>query len=91
MKKFKGFTPNQQYTLLTKLGYQGPNQQDDMDKFLMATPSAAMKLGEYALMAQKRLSNQTGMAEGGVEALNIIDDIISLLECDEKPGCPSRS
>ena len=32
-----------------------------------------------------------GMAEGGVEALNIIDDIISLLECDEKPGCPEVS
>ena len=25
---------------------------------------------------------------GGMEALNIIEDIISLLECDEKPGCP---
>lgn len=25
---------------------------------------------------------------GGMEALDIIADIISLLECDEKPGCP---
>ena len=32
-----------------------------------------------------------GMAEGGVEALNVIEDIVSLLECDEKPGCPEVS
>ena len=29
-----------------------------------------------------------GMDVGGVEAINVIEDIISLLECDEKPGCP---
>ena len=31
-------------------------------------------------------------SQGGlVEGLNIIDDIVSLLECDEKPGCPEVS
>ena len=29
-----------------------------------------------------------GMDVGGVEAINVIEDIVSLLECDEKPGCP---
>ena len=32
-----------------------------------------------------------GMDVGGVEAINVIEDIISLLECDEKPGCPEVS
>ena len=32
-----------------------------------------------------------GPSQGGIEGLNIIDDIVSLLECDEKPGCPEVS
>ena len=31
------------------------------------------------------------VSQGGVEGLNIIEDIISLLECDEKPSCPEVS
>lgn len=69
MKKFAGFTPQQQYTLLTKQGYQGPADEASMVKFLAASPAAAAKMGKYAQMAQNRLMKKspvTGMAEGGV-------------------------
>ena len=67
-KQFKGFTPQQQFTLLKKLGYSGPSDQDEMDKFLAASPGAAMQMGKYAEMAQKRISSpkpKLAMAEGG--------------------------
>lgn len=58
MKKFLGFTPQQQYALLSQLGYKGPAQQDDMDKFIFSSPKAAAKMGHWALAAQKRLDKQ---------------------------------
>jgi hypothetical protein len=72
MKKFAGFTPEQQYTLLTKQGYKGPADEASMAKFLAASPGAAAKMGQYAQIAQQRLagkpmpSAQVEMAEGGV-------------------------
>lgn len=69
MKKFAGFTPQQQYTLLTKQGYKGPLDKASMDKFLAASPSAASKMGEYTQIAQQRLAGKPmqtqAMAEGG--------------------------
>ena len=69
MKKFAGFTPQQQYILLTKQGYSGPLNKAAMDKFLAASPSAASKMGEYAQIAQQRLAGKPmptqAMAEGG--------------------------
>lgn len=69
MKKFAGFTPQQQYILLTKQGYNGPLNKAAMDKFLAASPSAASKMGEYAQIAQQRLAGKPmptqAMAEGG--------------------------
>lgn len=58
MKKFAGFTPQQQYTLLSKQGYTGPADEASMAKFLAASPSAASKMGEYAQIAQQRLAGQ---------------------------------
>jgi hypothetical protein len=70
MKKFAGFTPQQQYTLLSKQGYTGPADEASMAKFLAASPSAASKMGEYAQIAQQRLAGQPmptqSMAVGGV-------------------------
>lgn len=68
MKKFAGFTPQQQYTLLSKQGYTGPADQASMDKFIASTPGAASKMGDYAKMAQRRLMGTTaiGLAEGGM-------------------------
>jgi hypothetical protein len=71
MKKFAGFTPEQQYTLLTKQGYSGPADETSMAKFLAASPSAAASMGKYAQIAQQRLAgkpmeaSKVGMAEGG--------------------------
>jgi hypothetical protein len=64
-KKFLGFTPDQQYMLLGKLGYNGPKDEASMAKFLAASPSAASKMGEYTQKAQKRIMKRN-FAEGGV-------------------------
>lgn len=64
-KKFGGFSPEQQFTLLGKMGYSGPKDQESMSQFLAATPSAAAKLGVYAKKAQERL-NKVEMATGGL-------------------------
>lgn len=58
MKKFKGFTPQQQLKLLKGLGYSGSDQQDEMDKFLAATPAAATQMGQYAKIAQQQLDGK---------------------------------
>ena len=69
MKKFAGFTPQQQFTLLSKQGYTGPADEASMAKFLAASPGAASKMGEYAQIAQQRLAGKPmptqAMAVGG--------------------------
>ena len=67
-KKFGGFTPEQQQTLLSRVGYTGPAQQDDINKFMMSSPKAASMLGKYAEMAKARVSGgpTVGMADGGI-------------------------
>jgi hypothetical protein len=66
-KKFGGFTPEQQQTLLSKLGYDGPAQQDDINKYMMASPKAASMMGRYSEMARKRVEGDAtvGFAAGG--------------------------
>lgn len=79
MKKFAGFTPEQQYTLLTKQGYSGPADEASMAKFLAASPAAAAKMGQYAQIAQQRLAGKpmekptVGMAEGGAVSRDQFD------------------
>ena len=67
-KKFGGFTPQQQQTLLSKVGYTGPAQQDDINKFMMSSPKAASMMGQYAEMAKARVQGgpQMAMSEGGI-------------------------
>jgi hypothetical protein len=64
-KKFLGFNPEQQFTLLSKLGYQGPKDPKMMEAFVSATPSAALKMGGYTKRAQDLL-NKPQMATGGI-------------------------
>jgi hypothetical protein len=69
-KKFAGFTEDQTKVLLNKVGFTGQSmQQDEVNAFLAANPSAQAKLGKYAEAAQKRLDMltkpTTGYAEGG--------------------------
>ena len=72
MKQFTGFTPQQQFTLLQRMGYTGPGDETEMNNFLAATPSAAASLGKYAQVAQQRLmggkplSPTVSMAFGGI-------------------------
>ena len=69
-KKFGGFTPQQQQTLLSKVGYDGPAQQDDINKFMMSSPKAASMMGKYAQMAKARVEGgpQMAMNDGGLSA-----------------------
>ncbi len=64
--EFKGFTPDQQFKLLSGLGYSGPSDQDEMEKFMAATPSAAVKMGRYAKKAAERLKSVQGFNDGGL-------------------------
>lgn len=64
-KKFLGFTPDQQFTLLSKMGYTGPKDKASMAKFLEATPAAATKMGSYTQKALERLNPQPQFADGG--------------------------
>lgn len=64
-KKFLGFNPDQKYTILSKLGYQGPKDPKMMEAFVSATPAASAKLGDFTKRAQELL-NKPQMADGGV-------------------------
>lgn len=66
MKKFLGFTPDQQFTLLSKMGYSGPKDKASMDKFMEANPAAATKMGKYTQKALERLNPNPQFADGGV-------------------------
>lgn len=66
MKKFAGFTPEQEYTLLQKMGYSGGMNSEEMAKFISASPQAMSKLNKLSQVAQSRLNKPRGFAEGGV-------------------------
>lgn len=67
MRQFKGFTPQQQFQLLTKMGYSGPDDLDSMNKFVESTPAAASKLLDYMKKAQNLVQGSVPqMAEGGL-------------------------
>lgn len=53
------FTPQQQHSLLTKMGYDGPVNPRMMEAFLSSNPGAAAKMGKFSRAMQK------GFAEGG--------------------------
>ena len=66
-KRFGGFTPDQQQTLLSRMGYTGPAQQDDMNKFIMSSPKAASMMGKYAEAAKARVGAMKDRARSNVE------------------------
>lgn len=65
MKQFKGFTPQQQFLLLGKMGYTGPQDQAEMNKFIQSSPEVAARMGKMAETAQKRLNPEKNFATGG--------------------------
>lgn len=64
-KKFLGFTPDQQFNLLSKMGYSGPKDKASMDQFMEANPAAAAKMGSYTQKALEKLNPQPQFATGG--------------------------
>ena len=53
------FTPQQQHSLLSKMGYNGPVDSNMMDAFLSSNPGAAAKMGKFDRVMKK------GFALGG--------------------------
>ena len=54
-REFAGFDVEQ---IMPKLGYSGPNQMDDIKKFLEANPNAARKLDRWGSMASKMIRGE---------------------------------
>ena len=54
------FNPQQQHSLLSKMGYTGPADPKMMDAFLSSNPGAAARMGKFSRAAKK-----IGMAQGG--------------------------
>ena len=55
------FTPQQQHSLLTQMGYNGPTDSKMMEAFLSSNPGAAARMGKFSRVVKKR----AGMAKGG--------------------------
>lgn len=76
--QFAGFTPQQQFQILQKLGYSGSPQEDEMDQALAANPNLAAGLGKMAEVAQRRIDMRLGkpskgFAEGGMVSRDQFD------------------
>ncbi len=63
-KKFAGFTPDQEFTLLSKMGYTGPKDTTEMEKFKASSPGVSARMGKLVQKATDRFMPK--MAEGGV-------------------------
>lgn len=66
MTNFEGFTPQQQFSLMQKMGYSGAPDRDEMDKFLAASPHVAARLGKYSKVAQGMVRQTPAMSVGGL-------------------------
>lgn len=103
-KRFTGFTPDQQFTLLKGMGYNGSPQQDEMDNFMAASPQAATQMGQYSKMAQQQLDGKPisptspqNFANGGLTAADIFrasdtaGDFVRRRDLHATTSSPSRS
>jgi hypothetical protein len=60
------FDTNQKYSLLSKMGYNGPAEGPAMEAFIQSSPGVAARMGKFSRALQKRTSTTTGgMAAGG--------------------------
>ena len=65
-KKFAGFKPETMAKkILPALGYDGPTDEDSINKFLAANPAAAAKMGKYTLAARQMVEGETVDAKRG--------------------------
>ena len=47
------------------MGYDGPTDEDSINKFLAANPAAAAKMGKYTLAARQMVEGETVDAKRG--------------------------
>jgi len=71
-KKFAGFTPDQEFTLLSKMGYTGPKDTTEMENFKASSPGVSQRMGKLTQKATDRFMNRPvesgetpGFAAGG--------------------------
>lgn len=66
MNDFQGFNLDQQFKLLSRMGYQGPKDGTKMDEFMSASPQVAARMGKLATAAKTyQKSPVKAFAEGG--------------------------
>ena len=66
------FTPQQQYSLLSKMGYTGPVDSSQMENFMRSNPGAAAKMGKFD-RAMKRGFQEGGLTSGSVSSSTKIE------------------
>ena len=66
-QKFKGFTNEQRMKLLKSMGYDGPMQSDDIEKFIASNPKYTKKMAEYVTKAVKMVNGGVVKAALGVD------------------------
>lgn len=59
------FDNNQKYSLLSKMGYNGPAEGPAMEAFIQSSPGVAARMGKFSRAVQKIRGTPTGMAAGG--------------------------
>jgi hypothetical protein len=63
-KKFLGFNPEQKFTILSKMGYEGPKDPNMMEAYAASNPAAASRLSDYSRRAQELLNGPQMFAGG---------------------------
>ena len=64
MMQFAGFTPRQKFTILNKMGYGGPAQDDEMEAFMMSRPESRSLVQKLERKA-RQMQGIRNMNEGG--------------------------
>lgn len=64
MMQFAGFTPRQKFTILSKMGYGGPAQDDEMEAFMMSRPESRSLVQKLERKA-RQMQGIRNMNEGG--------------------------
>lgn len=82
MKKFTGFTPQQQFVLLQKMGYTGEPNPMEMAKYIQSSPEAQARLGKMAESARKRVQ-KIAMAEGGLVGVKDVTNLAKQYSTEE--------
>ena len=84
-------SPKQKYSLLSKMGYTGSLQGDEMDAFLQSNPGAAARMGKFDKALKRGF--QIGGLLGTADATKAIFSATanSLNESGETTGQPDMS